>query len=237
VERPDETVFENLWVSIQGTVRGRILDAMARHSRPPGFDMTYRPTKATFLLPWQLRLPATIYFAAACIVVVAVAGAPLLPHHTWVYQFIVEEDRYRFLTAPAFAIFVFTSALAAILRQQLTGVVVRPDGIETREVMLFGMPRIRRHAWIQIDRVAIPPSPVSTPGLAPSPTTDTGRRPFKKIRLDLWNGSHEFLPDVAKNVDLAVIIERVALARAIPIEGGTGLIDDLGDPFDGEEDD
>ncbi len=27
------------------------------------------------------------------------------------------------------------------------------------------------------------------------------------------------------------MLERVALARAIPIEGGTGLVDDLGNPL------
>ncbi len=29
-----------------------------------------------------------------------------------------------------------------------------------------------------------------------------------------------------------MMLERVALARAIPIEGGTGLVDDLGNPLD-----
>jgi hypothetical protein len=28
-----------------------------------------------------------------------------------------------------------------------------------------------------------------------------------------------------------MMLERVALARAIPIEGGTGLVDDLGNPL------
>lgn len=202
---------------------------MARVSRPPGFEMTYRPTKATFLLPLRVRLPATVYFAAACVIATLVTVAQVLPTSTWLYQFVVEQDRYRLVTAPAFAIFFFVSAFAAIVRQQLTGVVVRPDGIETREVLPFGLPRIRRLAWAQIDRVAIP-----FQGDAKPPV---GQKLFKKIRLDLWNGSHEFLPDVAKFSELAVIVERVALARAIPIEGGSGLIDELGNPFDDEDDD
>jgi hypothetical protein len=40
---------------------------------------------------------------------------------------------------------------------------------------------------------------------------------------------------VAKLADLALMIERVALARAIPIEGGTGMVDDLGNPFGDDE--
>lgn len=201
---------------------------MARASRPPGFDMTYRPTKATFLLPWRVRLPATVYFAAASILGAAVLVAHFLPPATWLYRVVVEADRYRMLTAPAFAALVFSSALAAVLRQQLTGVIVRPDGIETREVIAFGLPRIRRLTWMQIDKIAIPYQ-------APETRTAAYKAPFRKIRLDLWNGSHEFLPDVAQFSELSVIIERVALARAIPIEGGTGLLDELGSPFDGDD--
>ena len=192
--------------------------------------MTYRPTKATFLLPWRVRLPATMYFAIASVILSAVAIAHALPKSTWLYQVVVEEDRYRLLPAPAFAALIFASGLAAIIRQQLSGVVVRPDGIETREVLPFGVPKIRRLAWVQIDRVAIP---YQAPNIAPPP----GETVRKKIRLDLWNGSHEFLPDVAQFSELSVIIERVALARAIPIEGGTGLIDELGNPFGEDEED
>jgi hypothetical protein len=31
------------------------------------------------------------------------------------------------------------------------------------------------------------------------------------------------------------MLERVALARAIPVEGGTGLVDDLGNPLLGDD--
>lgn len=202
---------------------------MARVSRPPGFDMTYRPTKATFLLPWRVRLPATLYFGVACSIAAAVLVAHFLPPSTWLYQNVVEADRYRLLTAPAFAALVFASAFASVIRQQLTGVIVRPDGIETREVIAFGLPRIRRLTWMQIDKIAIPYQ-------APETKKTDYKAPFRKIRLDLWNGSQEFLPDVARLSELSIIIERVALARAIPIEGGTGLLDELGDPFDDDED-
>lgn len=205
---------------------------MARVSRPPGFDMTYRPEKATFLLPLSVRLPATVYFGVACVVALVVAFAHVA-RGTWLYDYVVEQDRYRFVTAPAFAILLFSSALAAVMRQQLTGVIVRPDGIETRE-LAFGMPKFRRLAWAQIDRVAIPFFAEPFDPAAPRPA---GSPPVRNIRLDLWNGSHAFLPSVAKTSELAVMIERVALARAIPIEGGSGLLDDLGNPFEGDDDD
>jgi len=137
----------------------------------------------------------------------------------------------RVVSSTMLAIFIFASAAASIFRQQLAGVVVRPDGIETREILPLGMPRIRRLAWAQIDRVSIPRANARVLQTAHEPAGKS----FKKIRLDLWNGHHAFLPDVAKQIDLALMIERVALARAIPIEGGTGLVDDLGSPF-GEDD-
>ena len=51
------------------------------------------------------------------------------------------------------------------------------------------------------------------------------------VRLDLWDGTRTWLPQVARAGELGVILERVALARAIPIEGGTGLVDDLENPL------
>lgn len=194
--------------------------------------MTYRPAKATFLPPLGRRLPAMLYFGVANVVALAVVAAPHLPN-TWLYRFVVLQDQYRVMTSTAFAVLIFTSAFAAFVRQTMTGVIVHPDGIETREVLPLGVPRIKRWAWAQIDRVAIPPQAAEGGPVPVAPATEGGPAPrrFTKIRLDLWNGRHEFLPDVSKGSDLALMIERVALARAIPIEGGTGLLDDLESPF------
>jgi hypothetical protein len=121
------------------------------------------------------------------------------------------------------------TALAAVLRTEMRGVIVGPDGVEIRELLPLGIPRVRRLLWSQIDKARIPrfASDGRLDGkLAGVPT---------KIRLDLWDGTQTLVPEVARTRDLALILERVALARAIPIEGGTGLLDDLGAPFDGEE--
>ena len=47
------------------------------------------------------------------------------------------------------------------------------------------------------------------------------------IGLDLWDGTSTLLPPVSNMLELAMILERVALARAIPLEGTTGMLDDL----------
>ncbi len=206
---------------------------MARVSRPPGFDMTYKPDKATFLPPWRERLPAVVYFGIVCAIGLAIMVAPYLPDGTWLYQTVVVGDRHRVMTSSGFAILLFVSGLAALMRRYMSGVVVHPDGIETREVLPMGVPRVKKLRWAQIDRVAIP---ASTAGVARASVTHAPSK-ITKIRLDLWDGSHQFLPDVAKLADLALMIERVALARAIPIEGGTGMVDDLGNPFGDDEED
>ena len=196
---------------------------MARPSRPPGFDMTYRPERrVTFGPPLRQQLPALGYFAFALLVsAVIFYGQEYAPSSSRVFQYVVEGDRNRMIPSSVCAIILFTSALAAVLREQMRGVVLHPDGIEMRELLSFGWPRVRRLQWSQIDRVFVPSA---------SPPSRGAPEPPRSIRLDLWDGSRTWLPDVAKASELGIMLERVALARAIPIEGGTGLVDDLGNP-------
>lgn len=200
---------------------------MARPSRPPGFDMTYKPKKATYLPPLLRRLPAMIYFGVACVIGLIVLISPLLPRESWLYQYVVERDYHRVLGSVPFAILVFASAAAAMLRQLMSGVVVHADGIETREVF-FGLPKFKRYAWAQIDGVRIP----STIAINKQRVDQVANPLADKIRLDLWDGSKAWLPPVQKHTELSVTVERVALARAIPIEGGSGALDELGNPFE-----
>jgi hypothetical protein len=100
----------------------------------------------------------------------------------------------------------------------MRGVVVRPEGVEMRELLAFGIPRVRRWTWAQIDRMRLPAA------------DDTGPdAPILRgnITLDLWDGSSTLLPTVNDSLGLALVLERVALARSIPIEGGTGMLDDI----------
>ena len=45
----------------------------------------------------------------------------------------------------------------------------------------------------------------------------------RAIALDLWDGSRAFLPEVSDREGLAAVLEKVAVARAIPVRGGAGL--------------
>ena len=194
---------------------------MARPSRPPGFDMTYRPAASTsFGPPLAERWPVIAYLVFALVVTGVILVGQNAPSGSRLFHYVVEGDRHRIISSSVCALLLVVSAVAAVLREQMRGVVVHPDGIELRELLALGWPKIRRLAWSQIDRVSVPRAEAAA---AP-------------IRLDLWDGSRAWLPRVRDAVGLATMLERVALARAIPVEGGTGLFDDLdvGATDDGE---
>ena len=191
--------------------------------------MTYRPAGSiAFGPPMKDRLPSFVYLGFALLMLAFIIYAQNSPSNSIFFQYIVEGDSQRILPASVCAIIVLVSAVAAVLRTQMRGVVVHPDGIVVRELLTLGWPRVRRLHWSQIDRVSVPPA-------KPRPTPVNESPVIPGIRLDLWDGTRTRLPPVSDAIGLAVMLEKVALARAIPIEGGTGLIDDLGNPLGGDE--
>jgi len=181
--------------------------------------MSYRPDSTmSFGPPLKERLPWLAYFAFALIVVGIIVYGQNAPTNSTIFRYVVEEDRHRIMPASVCAIILFCSALAGLLRDGMRGVVVRPEGVELRELLTFGIPRVRKWTWAQIDRMRLP-------------TTEdtTAENPVLRgdITLDLWDGSSTLLPTVNNKLGLALVLERVALARSIPIEGGTGMLDDI----------
>src|SRR5262249_59856537 len=119
------------------------------------------------------------------------------------FRYVVEGDSQRLLGSRPLAAIVLVSALAAVLRARMRGVIVHPEGLEARDILGVGWPRVRRFAWPQIDKIVL----------------DAGQT----IAVDLWDGRREWLPPAGQLAQLAAVLERVALARAIPVSGGTGL--------------
>lgn len=192
--------------------------------------MTYRPEgTVAFGPPLKERLPAIGYLVFALLVSLFVIYGENASSNSRAFQYVVEGDRHRLVPSSVCALILFVSSLAAVLRTQMRGVVVHPDGIELRELLTLGWPRVRRFHWSQIDRLFVPSAKDRTK--ASHRGDDPGIRP-RSIRMDLWDGSRAWLPDVADAMNLALMLEKVALARAIPVVGGTGLIDDLGNPLE-----
>lgn len=178
--------------------------------------MTYRPAETVFPPPFVVRLPSLIYLLIAVAVVGVVVAAHVGGTNTYLHIWIVEKDPRRIISSRTFATLIALSALASVARSGMRGVRIRPEGVEYRDVLALGWPRIRRFRWAQIDRI-----------LLDQPSS---------ITLDLWDGSRAFLPEVGDRAALAAALEKVGHARAIPVRGGKGL-DEIPDSTDLEDTD
>jgi hypothetical protein len=176
---------------------------MARPSRPPGFDMTYRPAESNFGSPFRSKIPSYIYLFIALCAVMTVFLAERSPPDSFLYVHIVKRGVQGFIGARAVAFMLLLGALSSLLRASMRGVRIRGDGLEYRDVVSLGVPRLKRFRWAQIDRIVL-----DLP---------------KNIAVDLWDGTRAFLPIVADRASLAAALEKVAAARAIPVRGGAGL--------------
>jgi hypothetical protein len=165
--------------------------------------MTYRPTEETYGPPLLARVPSALYVSIALLVVAGVAIGEASPSDSWLFQYVVEADAHRYVTSRIFAGLLLVSALASFIQAGMRGVRVRGDGLEYRDLVSMVWPKVRRYKWAQIDRLTIGESDL--------------------IVLDLWNGDRVLLPPVMNGSRLAATLEKVALARAIPVTGGHGV--------------
>jgi hypothetical protein len=166
------------------------------------FEMSYSPPaddrrRAKFGPPWRTRLPSALYLALAlalgAVVLYAYTAAP---SSSVVFSWVVERDRGRPLSASVLAVVIVVSALATVLRTHMRGVLVAEDWIEARYLLPFGIPRAKRWGWPQVLRVVV-----------------DGTR----VAFELWDGSFERLPEVAKGRELAELIVRQAQRRRIQV--------------------
>jgi hypothetical protein len=178
--------------------------------------MTYRPTETSFGPPLLIRVPSLIYAALAASAVVVVLVAESSPSSSWLYVNVVERGVRGIMSARTFAACLVVGAVASVLRANMRGVRIRGDGVEYRDVVSLGIPRLKRFKWAQIDRVILD---------AP-----------RNIALDLWDGTRAFLPEVSDRPSLSATLEKVAHARAIPVRGGHGL-DELPDSAEFQDED
>jgi hypothetical protein len=178
---------------------------MARQSRPPGFDMTYRPEETVFGPPVISWIPSIAYLTAALAVWILVLFGERSAVGTWAFEYVVQEDAARFMSIRTFGAIILVSALGSLVRAGMRGVRIYPDGVEARDVLNFIVPKLRRYRWPQIERIIF-----------------DGRT---TVAFDLWDGSRAFLPKVSDRAALVEALERIARARAIPMRGASEVED------------
>jgi len=172
---------------------------MARDSRAPGFDMTYRPAQArSFGPPVKTWILPGSYFVLSLILLAIVTIAHVTQQESWLFRYVVEGDMHRFIGSRALALIFFGGGVAVLIRTSMRGVVIHPDGIEARYLGTLGWPKVRNCSWAEIDELV-----------------------FEKegIAIGMWDGDRMWLPNVGDDAALRKSLHRVARARAIPLKG------------------
>jgi hypothetical protein len=169
------------------------------------FEMAYSPSASdrfAFGPPLRMRVPSFVYLAFALFVVGLVVAAHAGSSNSSLYIWVVEGDRRRPLGSIALACIVLASGVGTVIRAHMRGVIVRAEGIEARYLYALGVPRIKRWAWSQVERIILDE---------------------RAIMFELWNGSYERMPEVAEPNKLGDLLERIAAVRHIRVTRLPGL--------------
>lgn len=165
--------------------------------------MTYQPEEQSFGPPWLSRLPSLVYLAAALAVGAVLLIGESSSSNSQLFDFVVAQDRQRTMGMRTFAIVLMIGSVASVLRAGMRGVRIVPGGVEARDIRNWFIPYVRRYTWPQLEKIILDTSP--------------------SVAVDLWDGRREYLPQVNDQAGLEATLERVALARAIPISGGSAF--------------
>jgi hypothetical protein len=155
------------------------------------FDMTYSPpahprSRSKFGPPLRMRIPSALYLAGALALGAVVSYAyGYAPSSSRVFVWVVEGDRGRPVPASILAAIIVLSAIATVLRTQMRGVIVSDEWLEVRALLPLAVPRARRWGWPQVLRVIV----------------DRDR-----IGVELWDGTFERLPEVARPAELVSLM-------------------------------
>lgn len=178
--------------------RPSITDANGTVAR---FEMAYEPSpkeRHPFGPPFVTRIPSLIYLCVGIALVFIVWVAYSSSGNGKLYELIAEGDKYRAVGSPVLSGMILVSGLATVLRAHMRGVIVHGDGVEMRDILLLGVPTVRKLAWPMIHRIVV---------------DDTQKQTH--VALELWDNTHLKLPDVAKGKEFADLLERIGAARRI----------------------
>lgn len=172
---------------------------MPRQSRPPGFEMTYKPYKRqSFGAAYSAWVFPVLYLFGSIAFVTIVVVAHTRVSDNWLLRFVVEGDSQRPLSAFVLSLITLGGAIAALIRTAMIGVIIHPDGVEVRDVVSFGWPKVKNCSWPEIDEIEL-----------------GGRL----IGLRMWDGNSILMPSVRNPTALRHALERVGVARGIPLRG------------------
>jgi hypothetical protein len=150
-----------------------------------------------------------LYLATTVALLVVVLVAEASSTNSPLFVRLIEHNSRRIITPRTFALLLFASAVAAAVQSGMRGVRLYGDGLEYRDIVSGFWPKLKRVRWPQIDLIVLD-----------VPT---------EVIFELWDSTRVYLPRVADRDALAITLEKVAAARAIPVKGGIGL-DEIPEP-------
>jgi hypothetical protein len=170
------------------------------HGTVAHFEMSYSPLsgeKTKFGPPLNERIPSALYLAGAGVMAAVVSYAyGFAPPTSRIFNWVVEGDRNRPISADILTIVVVVSALATVIRTHMKGVLVSDDWIEARYLLAFGIPRARRWGWPQVLRLIVDDA---------------------NVAFEFWDGTYERLPKVARSAELVSLLRQHAVRHRIDI--------------------
>ena len=160
------------------------------------FSMAYSATegvKSSFFGPPKKQLWASYVFASFAILLTTIVAVGYSSgSNSRLYVWIVEGDLGRPLPSWMLAAVILLSSIGTMVRARMRGVLVGPDWLESRELLLFGIPKVERWSWSQIDRFVF---------------DDRG------VMVELWNNRYVKLADVLDVKALQTCLAHVAVKR------------------------
>ena len=167
------------------------------HGTIARFEMSYstpRSQDVRFGPPWRQRLASLGFLAFGIALVGTVLYGESGSSAPGLSRWLAEQDRGRAIGSLGLSIIVLVCAIGTVIRAQMRGLVVRPDGVEARYLLAMGLPRIRRWAWPQVERIIVD---------------------HRSVMFELWNGEYERMPEVRDHKGLCDLLENVSATRKI----------------------
>ena len=160
------------------------------------FGMAYSKTegvKSSFFGPPTKHLWASYVFALFALIVTTVVFVGYSSgSNTRLYIWIVEGDAGRPLPSWMLAAVILVSSIGTVIRARMRGVLVGPDWLESREILMFGIPKVERWSWSQIDRFVFDE---------------------RGVMVELWNNRYVKLAQVLDVPALQACLAHVAAKR------------------------
>jgi hypothetical protein len=163
------------------------------------FEMAYSPADSDrfrFGPPMRQRVASLVFLAIAIGMVAVVLYGESSSSESALSEWLAQQDQGRPIGSLGLSLIITLCALGTVARAQMRGVIVRAEGVEARYLLALGVPRIKKWAWAQVERVIVDD---------------------ESVMFEMWNGEYERMPEVRDHAGMCHLLERIAAGRKIRV--------------------